>query len=321
MPDRSSPPQESPSPADFGLADLVVPPPDAVADLTMADGAPIRLRRYGQAGRPRLALSHGNGLAIDAYAPFWLPLASEFELVLFDVRNHGHNALHKPESHSWATIFDDFEAIFHGIQDAFGAAPTAGVFHSMSAIAAIRQTLDRGPRWAALALFDPPIAARPGHPLQHEHDADMAMMSSKAARRPERYPYDVQFARQLSRLPQFARLVPEGPMLLARHTLRKSEAGDFILRNPRELEAHIYITQTDESMWPQMANMSVPTILIAGDPDASTSPAAKIAAAMHQDIGIGYAMVPDTTHFLQLEKPEECRVILIDFLKRSGFPR
>jgi hypothetical protein len=79
-------------------ARFVVPPPAASADILMSDGAPIRLRRYG-AGPVRLMLSHGNGLAINAYLPFWEPLAESFELVAFDIRNHGENPPHDPHQH------------------------------------------------------------------------------------------------------------------------------------------------------------------------------------------------------------------------------
>src|SRR5919204_5869845 len=99
--------------------ELVIPTPDTVAELRMSDGAPIRLRRYG-AGPVRLLLSHGNGLAINAYAPFWEPLIDNFELVLFDIRNHGENPLHDPHQHNWPRITHDIREIFAGVQAQFG---------------------------------------------------------------------------------------------------------------------------------------------------------------------------------------------------------
>src|SRR5450759_1681089 len=44
---------------------LIVPTPHETFDLTMADGAPIRVRRHGNPKGPRLVLCHGNGFAID----------------------------------------------------------------------------------------------------------------------------------------------------------------------------------------------------------------------------------------------------------------
>ena len=54
----------------------VVPEPRLAFDLTMADGAVIRVRRHGNPDGPRLVLSHGNGFAIDGYLPFWSELAT-----------------------------------------------------------------------------------------------------------------------------------------------------------------------------------------------------------------------------------------------------
>jgi pimeloyl-ACP methyl ester carboxylesterase len=297
---------------------LVLPPPVQTAVVTMADGSEIVLRRYGVAGSTRLVLSHGNGLAIDAYAPFWLPFVQDFDVVVFDIRNHGHNRVHRPENHTWSTIFEDFETLYHGIRREFGEARTVGIFHSLSAIAALQHTLSKGKRWDALALFDPPIAGRAGHPLAAHHFADMTMMEAKAKRRATHYPSLDLFARQISRLPSFARLVPEAPMLLASATLRETADGRFELRNPRELEARLYITQDDATLWPRMRDLKVPTILIAGDPAVSEGPASKICGAIHAEIGTEFVSIPDTTHFLQTEKPQACREAVMAFLKRHS---
>jgi pimeloyl-ACP methyl ester carboxylesterase len=125
-------------------------------DLVMSDGAVIRLRKYAGRRNARLVMSHGNGMAINAYAPFWKLFAGEYELVIFDVRNHGENPVH-PEGHDWDRFADDFEEIFSSISDRFGSMPTIGVFHSLSSIAAVIQVNKYGRRWDGIVLFDPPI--------------------------------------------------------------------------------------------------------------------------------------------------------------------
>ena len=283
----------------------------------MPDGAEIRLRRYGQPSGIRLVLSHGNGLAINCYAPFWLPLTDQFDVVVFDVRNHGENARHVPDRHQMDTIVEDFEQVFDAILKHFGPKPAIGVFHSLAAIASLQQTLNSGPRWSALALYDPPIFPKDGHPLQADHLADRTKLVERSSRRPSNYRRPEDFARQLASRPAFARLVPQGPMLLARHTLRPAADGGWELINPRELEARIYLAQNDPTLWPRMRKLTVPAILICGDPAlAETSPAARVGAAIHDDIGIEYVAISDTTHFLQLEKPQACREALISFLRR-----
>ena len=68
-----------------------VPEPVAVHDACLGDGAVTTLRRHGNPSGPRIVLSHGNSLAIDLYYPFWSLFADAFDLVLYDLRNHGWN--------------------------------------------------------------------------------------------------------------------------------------------------------------------------------------------------------------------------------------
>ena len=128
---------------------LIVPTPNETFDLTMADGAPIRIRRHGNPRGPRLVLCHGNGFAIDAYVPFWSLLADRFDLVLYDQRNHGQNPRHKPEAHDVPRFVSDMEEIFHAIRNRLGPAPTVGVFHSISGVTSIWHALQYGKRWDA----------------------------------------------------------------------------------------------------------------------------------------------------------------------------
>jgi len=303
--------------AEHSAPALTVPAPRRVANITMSDGAVIVLRQYGHPGRLRIALSHGNGLAINAYAPFWAPLADDFELVVFDIRNHGENPLHDPAQHTWARIARDMGEICAGIQTQFGAAPTAVAFHSLSAVATVMHELAHGPAFAALALFDPPLFPPEGHPLQPLQYEDMREVSRRARLRSTRITSPEHFATLLARRSPFGRWVPGAHLLFARATLRSDGHGHWTLRNPRELEAFIYETNVDPTIYPQLPKLRQPLILIGADPACPDSvPAAAICQAAHDELGIDYRMMPGTTHFLQLEQPQRCREVLTDFLRR-----
>lgn len=298
---------------------FTVPAPDAAADLAMKDGAIVRLRRYGKPGATRLVLSHGNGLAINAYAPFWLPLANDYDVVVFDMRNHGENPLHDPAAHTWESFYSDMEDIFQGLSAHFGAARTVGAFHSLSSIAALEHTLRHGKRWDALCLFDPPLMPPKGHALQAIEHADMEKHSARALRRQAVFDSPDQLASQFRRRSSFSRWVPEGADLLARHTMRQTPDGQWTLCCPPELEARTFRDNVDPTQYSRMKEVAVPFMIIAGDPDSPhASPAAFTARSAHEEMGIDYAMVPDTTHFLQIEEPQACRDLLIDFLNRHG---
>ena len=288
----------------------------------MADGALIFVRRHGNPAGPRLVLSHGNGLAIDGYLPFWGPLCERYDVILFDFRHHGHNPSNPAWAHDWPVLIRDMEQIRQAIDDNFGKTPTAGVFHSMSAVCSILHILEQGPRWDLLALFDPPFYARDGHPLQSANQAAKYDLVARTRRRRESYESPEEFARQLRSIPIFRLWVPEAYELMARATLRHdANSGKWVLACPRELEAHIFETTADPTIWPRMRKLPAPVKLICADPeDENAGPPALVGRAMAAELPIEYEAIPNTTHFLQIERPRECIRAVETFLAEHGFP-
>ena len=293
---------------------LVVPSPARSLDLVMRDGATIRLRQYGHTGRRRLVLSHGNGLAINAYLPFWLPLIDDFELIVFDLRNHGESPPHDAGAHNVEQLVGDMGEIAAGIGKHFGVKSTVGAFHSLSACLALMSALRQESSWSTLALFDPPLFPPPAHPLVPVELAEMKDLAGRARRRTESYTSTDQFVTQLSRVPAFSGWVPGAHRLFAESTL-KEQGEARVLRTPRELEARIYETNTDASAWEGIGSARCPLLLIGADPSHryATTPAA-ICNAIHRECGTNYVMIPGTTHFLQIEKPAACREALLNFI-------
>lgn len=295
-------------------------PPGRTFNVTMDDGAVIYVRRYGNPDGPRLVLSHGNGLAIDGYLPFWELLCDRYEIVLFDFRNHGRNPLHGLAGHNLPRFARDMERVWWAIQENLGGKKTAGVFHSVSAVTAVLHALEVGRRWDALVLFDPPIYPREGHSLGPVQQADKDGLAVRTRRRTERYKHPRDLARQFASVPLLGRWQPEAYELMARATLHYDEAsGDWILACPRELEAHIFETNSDRTIWPRMANLAIPIKLICADPDMKGAQApAQIGRAMADELPLEYEAIPDTTHFLQIERPVECIRAMESFLARHG---
>lgn len=285
---------------------LTVPEPAEQHLVSMSDGAQISLRRHGNPDGPRLALSHGNGLAIDAYLPTWSLLLDRYDVILFDLRNHGRNPLHTAEGHTWERITRDMPEILGGIARAFGERPVTGVFHSLSSVASIRHVLDGGTGWSSLILVDPPFYPRPGHDLIALQEDHLERMTRLARRRPESYGSVSEFAEQLAGRPQFSRWCDGMHELFAATTLRLDKAaGRWVLRCPRDYEAHIFETNRDAALWPHMAEgMPVPVSIIGADPDLDDrdSPS-QVCRALALELGLPYEAVPGTTHLLQMEEP------------------
>ena len=295
-----------------------IPTPRETVVLTMVDGTEILVRRHGDPAGPRLALSHGNGLAIDGYLPFWRRLAARYDLVLFDLRNHGRNAVRLERRHDWDVLADDIVAIAAGIARAFGPKPTTAVVHSASAIASLRAMLGGARPWHAVALFDPPLYPPPGHRLEAQAAREWASLVKRSRRRPERYQDPSGLAQQFRRSSYMRRWVPEAFDLIARATLRPDPArGDWCLACPRELEARLFETNTDPRYFLAIDRLPGPLTVIGADPDAPDAEAPPLINRRLAD-RIDYRPIADTTHFLQVEKPAECVAALEDFLRAHG---
>lgn len=295
------------------------PEPLRTVEAVMHDGAVIYIRQHGNPRGPRLALSHGNGLATDGYLPFWGPLRDRYELIVFDFRNHGRNPTHSLEDHVWPNFIRDSQTLFALIQHEFGAKRTAGIFHSLSAVTAAAFSQQAGPRWDPLVLFDPPFYPPEDHPLALNQIGDKNDLASRSERRTPRYSDPMILARQFAL--RLAGWVPEAYESMARATLRYDDrAGDWVLACPREYEAQVFRGNRDASTWRAMGRMPVPTKLICADPAIEGQVPAQLCAALAAATpSLEYAMLPGTTHFLQIEQPAACAALMENFLAAHGF--
>jgi pimeloyl-ACP methyl ester carboxylesterase len=304
------------------LTELTVPQPHQIVDLTMADGAVIRLRRHGNPDGPRLVLAHGNGFAIDAYFPFWRLLTDRFDLVIYDQRNHGWNPRHDDLSrHDVDSFVSDMEEVFHGVRRELGDKAMAGVFHSISAITAIQHALEGGSHWDALALFDPPLIPAPGaelHELAYGFETGLAKW---AAGRPDRFPNPEALAGGYAKSRGLRRWVDGEFLLMARSVLRENGAeGDWELCCPRECESRVYLTNSELDLCGRLGGLSGNYKFICSDPEeeGSLSPG-HVNRIMYAQYGHPYEVIPGTSHLLQVEKPAECAAALLAFLEECKF--
>ncbi len=261
-------------------------------------------------------MSHGNGLAIDGYFPFWGPLRDRYEIVVFDFRNHGHNPLHREDAHQWESFVSDLETVLQTIEREFGRRRSAGIFHSLSAVTAAIHSLRYGKRFDAMVLFEPPIFPPAGHRLRGGQSEDKNSLAVRARRRTERYADPSMLAAQFRKYNP--RWQPEAYELMARATLRHdSRAGDYVLACPRELEANVFSTVADPELWSKLGALPCPLKLVCGDPDLpEVGPPALIGRELAREHHLPYEAIDGTTHFLQIEKPRACIHAVESFLAR-----
>ena len=68
--------------------------------------------------------------------PFWQLLTPNYDVLVFDFRNHGRNVPVTPSNHNYAQLANDLDRVVHAVNDQLGAKQTVGIFHSMSGRAA-----------------------------------------------------------------------------------------------------------------------------------------------------------------------------------------
>ena len=286
----------------------------------MRDGAVLRVRRHGNPAGPRLLCCHGNGFAIDAYWPFWRLLLDRFDILLYDQRNHGWNPRHTAEGHTIDSFVDDMDRLLDEIPSVFDEKPTAGAFHSISGITAIKHAQERGWRWDALVLFDPPLIPSRGHPV-HDVAREFELgLSDWARERPDRFADPEELAARFERSKSLSGWTVGSHALMAHSILRRAEDGDgWELACPREWESGIYAENAALDLTPRLDTLTGAVKFVCSDPEVEAPRApALVNRAMHEQFGHPYEAVPGTTHMLQLEQPSACADIVTAFLGEHG---
>jgi pimeloyl-ACP methyl ester carboxylesterase len=288
-------------------------------DVALEDGAKIRLRRHGRANGVRLLLTHGNGFAADAYFPYWQHLLADFDLLVFDFRNHGRNLPVVPPYHSYEQFVRDLERVIQEVRFRFGEKPTAGIFHSMSGRTAMKHAIETGWRWDALVLFDPPNVPPVGHPAFAAMAAFEKRLTEWARQRCRRFASIEELAEEFRQSRAAAPWVDGAHELMARSVLRKSSAGDgYELVCDPENEATIYAQAMTLNLWPSAKQFAGPVKLIGCDPNIKGSTTGPANRALGAEGGYDYSFVAGTGHLLQIEKPDACVRATLDFLARHG---
>jgi pimeloyl-ACP methyl ester carboxylesterase len=299
---------------------LDVPTPNATFDVTLDDGAKIRMRRHGNPDGVRLLLSHGNGFAADAYFPYWRHFLEKFDVLVFDFRNHGQNVPAVPAHHTYEQLTRDLETVVQAVKAELGERPTAGIFHSMSGRTAMKHALEIGWRWDALVLVDPPNMPPPGHPTYEAMAAFEKRLTAWARSRRRHFAAVAELTAEYQQSRATARWVDGAHDLMARAVLRRSPEGDgYELVCAPENEASIYAQAMTLSLWPSADEFDGPVKLIGCDPQVKGGPAIAAAnLALGREGGYDYSFVAHTGHLLQIENPQASVAVTMDFLADCG---
>jgi pimeloyl-ACP methyl ester carboxylesterase len=299
---------------------IEIPTPSLSFEVPLEDGARILMRRHGNPEGVRLLVTHGNGFATDAYYPYWRQLLPKFDVLVYDFRNHGRNIPVTPSNHNYAQLARDLERVVQAVNAKLPARKTAGIFHSMSARTAMKHAIEIGWRWDALVLFDPPDVPPKGHPLYSAMEVFENRLTEWAKGRRRKFNSIDELTEEYKASRATSRWVEGVHELMARSVLRKSPDGNgYELVCDPENEASIYAQALTLNLWPEASEFGGPVTLIGCDPNFKGAPATGPAnQALGTEGGYDYSFVPGTGHLLQIEQPDECIRLTLEFLRKHG---
>lgn len=234
---------------------------------------------------------HGSGASGTRWAPVCELLAASFSVFALDRRGHGAS-----EDATTYRIEDEFDDIVAFVES-LGRERVDIVAHSYGAVCALGAAM-RGARIRRLALYEPPLAARPGAycPPGLVDDMRNALARGDADRAAEEFAQRVlgQSAEDVAamrRLSIWAESLRELPLLL-----RELEALDRYEINSAELQA-----------------CTIPILLMVGS--ESTTPYQETAEMLHRELRTSrVAVLPGQKHGAIGAAPQLFADTLRDFL-------
>ncbi len=285
------------------------------ATLTLTDGAQVMLRRHGNPDAPRLLVSHGTGFAVDGFSRMWRPLCNGFDVITFDLRHHGLNPPCDPMSIDAERQNLDMAEVVAGVGESFGARPAAGLFHSISALAALRvETLTPG-TFSHLVLMEPPAPPPAGHKLCEAFEAGRVALAERSARRQSDFGSVEELAAKYQGRPAFSCFEEGAAQELATSILQKTGVG-FSLRCTPLAESRYYETNHDDGLFNRADCVGCPVLMLAGRNDlAHAGTPAQIAVELAHAGGYDYAELARATHMMPLERPQTVAAITRAFLQ------
>ncbi|UCF92586.1 MAG: alpha/beta hydrolase [Desulfobacterales bacterium] len=283
-----------------------------------ADGR-IHYLDWGGSGRATHFL-HGNGFCAGTYNPFIKYLIEDLHIIASDVRGHGDSVQlnHKRIRH-WKTFAEDLKTLVEQTLPP----PVIGIGHSLGAVATYIAAAQYPRLFAAIILIDPVILPRKLLALI----AFMTLLGlkgniplAKAARRRRQIFQGKKEALKLFAAGRgiFKSWSREFVDAYLECGLLEKDAQTAILKCDPELEAQIF-ESVPLDVWRYAPKIACPVQAIRGAHSDIFGPAA--AERLGKIIpDYEWETIPDSGHFIPMEKPQACARAIADFIQRRLAP-
>lgn len=263
---------------------------------------------FGDPNRPVDAVFlHANGFNARAYRSILAPLADRWRILAPDQRGHGATRLsiEREDRTSWIDMKDDLLAFMAAMK--LGRVALGG--HSMGGTASLLASAEAPERVRALALFDPVILPAGAH-IRPMGDAISTPLAHGALRRRRVFPSRQAAADAYRGRGAFRTWTEEMLADYVAAGFKDLPDGTVELACTPEWEVSNYVNQAHNS-WAAFERSVCPIRILraeTGSPGRLDEGLDRLAATGR----IRLETVPDTTHFLPMERPDLVREAMIE---------
>lgn len=279
-------------------------------------GGRIHYLDWGGNG-PEVHLLHANGFCAGTYNPFVKHLITDMKITATDIRGHGDSiAQTLGRIDHWKIFAEDLKNFI----DKKMNGPVIGIGHSLGAVTTYMAAAKYPELFSGIILIDPVIL--PKRILLLMSALRMTGLIgkfhlAKGARRRKRV-----FSGKKDALERFTSgrgifksWTPDFIDAYLECGLLEEDENTAILKCDPELEAQIFESAPSDA-WKYASKISCPVLAIRGEKsDTFYADAAENLKKYIRDYTL--VTVPETGHFIPMEKPEECAAIIKDFIKNK----
>lgn len=264
---------------------------------------------------PEAHLLHANGFCAGTYNPFVKHLASDIKITATDIRGHGDSIGQTlGRINHWKIFAEDLKNFIEKKM----SPPVIGIGHSLGAVTTYMAAATYPHLFSGIILIDPVILPKRilylFKALRFTGLIGKFHLASGARRRKRVFSSKNEaLQRFTSGRGIFKTWSPEFVDAYLECGLLEEDENTAILKCDPELEAQIFESAPTDA-WEFASKILCPVLAIRGEKSDTFYPdAAESLKKYIKDYTL--VTIPNTGHFVPMEKPEECALIIKDFIK------
>lgn len=270
------------------------------------DGVNIHIADWGGIG-PDLLLIHANGFLGYLYRLLLQQWSSQYHVYSLDWRGQGDSDKPPLEQCHWPDILQDVDTVC----DRLGLRDFYGVGHSGGGVMLAHYAATHPNRVKKLALMEPVVIPHEPPFLERLASGNSPLIE-RTLRRRSVWDNHQQLLAAYQGKDAFAGWREEVLWDYVSYGTYTLPDGRVVLKCSPEMEAQIFATTMTLDVFSQLHAIDCPVLVLRGE--QTDPPLALAAQRIAQEIPQGSLVtVPETSHFLAMEKPEEVAQIIANY--------